>query len=86
MVAEVPSVVDLAIARGWLRRTEDGDIVPVRSDPTAVVDAAILVEPDAWNAYLAGNDKAAGRIIGYIMQTSSGADARACLREMEARR
>lgn len=86
MVAEVPSVVDLAIAQGWLRRTENGNVVLVLTDPTVVVDAAILVEPDAWSAYLAGNDKAAGRIIGRIMQTSSGADARACLREMEARR
>jgi aspartyl-tRNA(Asn)/glutamyl-tRNA(Gln) amidotransferase subunit B len=53
----------------------------------AAVDAAIAEDPDAWAKFLAGNDKAAGALVGRIMKSTKGkADGKAVNAELAARR
>jgi aspartyl-tRNA(Asn)/glutamyl-tRNA(Gln) amidotransferase subunit B len=59
-------------------------------DSTALevmVDAAIADQPDAWTKYCAGEDKAAGAIVGVVMRASRGqADGKAVTALLEVRR
>jgi aspartyl-tRNA(Asn)/glutamyl-tRNA(Gln) amidotransferase subunit B len=36
------------------------------------VDAAIAAQPDAWAKYVAGEEKAAGALVGAVMKASGG--------------
>ena len=38
----------------------------------AIVDEAIAAQPDAWEKYRAGEDKAAGALVGAVMKASQG--------------
>ena len=38
----------------------------------AMVDEAIAADPDAWAKYCAGEEKAAGAIVGRVMKASKG--------------
>ena len=42
------------------------------SELEAMVDAAIVAQPDAWAKYCAGEQKALGAIVGQIMKASKG--------------
>ena len=54
---------------------------------TAMVDAAIAGEADAWAKYVAGEDKAMGALVGAVMRASRGqADGRAVTAMLRARR
>jgi aspartyl-tRNA(Asn)/glutamyl-tRNA(Gln) amidotransferase subunit B len=53
----------------------------------AMVDEAIAADPDAWAKYCAGEEKAAGAIVGKIMKSSKGkADGKVVNAIMQARR
>jgi aspartyl-tRNA(Asn)/glutamyl-tRNA(Gln) amidotransferase subunit B len=53
----------------------------------AMVDEAIAADPDAWAKYCAGEEKAAGAIVGKIMKASKGkADGKVVNAIMQARR
>ena len=44
----------------------------------AMVDEAIAAQPDAWEKYRAGEDKAVGALVGAVMKASKGqADGKA---------
>jgi aspartyl-tRNA(Asn)/glutamyl-tRNA(Gln) amidotransferase subunit B len=42
------------------------------SELEAMVDAAIAAQPDAWQKYCSGEQKALGAIVGHIMKASKG--------------
>jgi aspartyl-tRNA(Asn)/glutamyl-tRNA(Gln) amidotransferase subunit B len=53
----------------------------------AMVDEAIAADPDAWAKYCAGEEKAAGAIVGRIMKASKGkADGKVVSAIMQSRR
>ena len=53
----------------------------------AMVDAAIASQPDAWAKYCAGEDKAAGALVGAVMKASAGkADGKVLTAVLQARR
>jgi aspartyl-tRNA(Asn)/glutamyl-tRNA(Gln) amidotransferase subunit B len=53
----------------------------------AAVDAAIAGAPDAWSAYLAGQDKAVGALVGAVMKATRGqADGKAVTALLQQRR
>lgn len=53
----------------------------------AMVDAAIAAEPDAWQKYCSGEEKALGALVGAIMKASKGkADGKTATRILQARK
>jgi aspartyl-tRNA(Asn)/glutamyl-tRNA(Gln) amidotransferase subunit B len=53
----------------------------------ASIDAAIAAEPDVWAKYVAGDDKAIGRLVGSVMQATKGqADGKAVTEALRQRR
>ncbi|MBU6201947.1 MAG: Asp-tRNA(Asn)/Glu-tRNA(Gln) amidotransferase subunit GatB, partial [Acidobacteria bacterium] len=51
------------------------------------VDAAIAAQPDAWSKYVAGEEKAAGALVGAVMKASGGkADGKQVTAILQARR
>jgi aspartyl-tRNA(Asn)/glutamyl-tRNA(Gln) amidotransferase subunit B len=53
----------------------------------ALVDEAIAAQSGAWEKYLAGDDKAAGALVGAVMKASKGqADGKAVTAALQARR
>jgi len=59
---------------------DDGELV-------ALVDAAIAAEPEAWQKYCAGEDKAMGALVGHVMKASRGqADGKAVSALLVSRR
>ncbi|HWL43781.1 MAG TPA: Asp-tRNA(Asn)/Glu-tRNA(Gln) amidotransferase subunit GatB [Ilumatobacter sp.] len=53
----------------------------------ALVDAAIAAEPDAWAKFQAGEGKAMGALVGYVMKASKGqADGKQVTAILNARR
>jgi len=51
------------------------------------VDDAIAADPDAWETYRAGNDRAAGALVGRVMKATRGqADGKAVTRLLQERR
>jgi aspartyl-tRNA(Asn)/glutamyl-tRNA(Gln) amidotransferase subunit B len=53
----------------------------------ASVDAAITAEPDVWAKYVAGDDKAVGRLVGSVMKATNGqADGKAVTAKLMERR
>jgi aspartyl-tRNA(Asn)/glutamyl-tRNA(Gln) amidotransferase subunit B len=53
----------------------------------AMVDDAISADPDAWAKFCAGEEKAAGAIVGRVMKASKGkADGKVVAAVMQARR
>jgi aspartyl-tRNA(Asn)/glutamyl-tRNA(Gln) amidotransferase subunit B len=53
----------------------------------ASVDAAIAAEPDVWAKYVAGDDKAVGRLVGSVMKATNGqADGKAVTAKLQERR
>ena len=53
----------------------------------ASIDAAIAAEPDVWAKYVAGDDKAIGRLVGSVMKATSGqADGKAVTAKLMERR
>ena len=53
----------------------------------AMVDEAIVADPDAWSKYCAGEEKAAGAIVGRVMKASKGkADGKIVSAIMQRRR
>jgi aspartyl-tRNA(Asn)/glutamyl-tRNA(Gln) amidotransferase subunit B len=52
-----------------------------------MVDDAIAAQPDAWEKYRAGEDKAAGALVGAVMKASKGqADGKAVTAILQSRR
>ena len=52
-----------------------------------MVDEAIAAQPAAWEKYRAGEDKAAGALVGHVMKASKGqADGKAVTAILVARR
>ena len=52
----------------------------------ALVDAAIAAEPDAWEKYKAGEQKAIGALVGAVMKSSKGkADGKAVTALLQAK-
>ena len=52
-----------------------------------LVDVVIAQQPDAWNKFLGGEDKAMGALVGAIMKASQGkADGKAATAILQARR
>ena len=79
-VAAVCLVVALAV---HLRRIRRRLAVTLES----LVDQAIGAQPTAWEKYCAGEDKAAGALVGAVMKASSGqADGKAVTAILQARR
>ena len=69
----------LAAQRGF-EAMDDGEVV-------ALVDAAIAAEPEAWQKYCAGEDKAMGALVGHVMKASRGqADGKAVSALLVSRR
>ena len=57
------------------------------SELVALVDAAIAAEPEAWEKYCAGENKAMGALVGHVMKASRGqADGKAVSALLVARR
>lgn len=57
------------------------------SELVALVDAAIAAEPEAWEKYCAGENKAMGALVGHVMKASRGqADGKAVNALLVARR
>jgi aspartyl-tRNA(Asn)/glutamyl-tRNA(Gln) amidotransferase subunit B len=53
----------------------------------AMVDAAIAAQSDAWAKYCAGEEKAAGALVGAVMKASQGkADGKVVTAVLQARR
>jgi aspartyl-tRNA(Asn)/glutamyl-tRNA(Gln) amidotransferase subunit B len=53
----------------------------------ASIDAAIAAEPDVWAKYVAGDDKAVGRLVGSVMKATKGqADGKAVTAKLMERR
>jgi aspartyl-tRNA(Asn)/glutamyl-tRNA(Gln) amidotransferase subunit B len=53
----------------------------------AAVDAAIAADPDAWAKFCAGEQKAAGALVGAVMKTTKGqADGKAVTALLQRRR
>jgi aspartyl-tRNA(Asn)/glutamyl-tRNA(Gln) amidotransferase subunit B len=53
----------------------------------AAVDAAIAAQPAAWEKYRAGEDKAAGALVGAVMKaTKAQADGKAVTAVLQRRR
>jgi aspartyl-tRNA(Asn)/glutamyl-tRNA(Gln) amidotransferase subunit B len=53
----------------------------------SAVDAAIAAAPDAWASYVAGQDKAAGALVGAVMKATKGqADGKAVTALLQQRR
>jgi len=53
----------------------------------ASIDAAIAAEPDVWAKFVAGDDKAVGRLVGSVMKATSGkADGKAVTTKLQERR
>ncbi|MEY2452292.1 MAG: aspartyl-tRNA(Asn)/glutamyl-tRNA(Gln) amidotransferase subunit [Acidimicrobiaceae bacterium] len=53
----------------------------------ASIDAAIAAEPDVWAKYVAGDDKAVGRLVGSVMKATNGqADGKAVTAKLQERR
>jgi aspartyl-tRNA(Asn)/glutamyl-tRNA(Gln) amidotransferase subunit B len=53
----------------------------------AAVDAAIAADPDAWAKYCAGEERAAGALVGRVMKATRGqADGKAVTAALQARR
>jgi aspartyl-tRNA(Asn)/glutamyl-tRNA(Gln) amidotransferase subunit B len=53
----------------------------------SLVDDAISAQPDAWAKYLAGEEKAAGALVGAVMKASKGkADGKAVTALLQSRR
>ena len=53
----------------------------------SVVDEAIAAEPDAWAKFVAGDGKAMGALIGYVMaKTDRQADGKAVAALLQERR
>ncbi|MEY2459822.1 MAG: aspartyl-tRNA(Asn)/glutamyl-tRNA(Gln) amidotransferase subunit [Acidimicrobiaceae bacterium] len=53
----------------------------------ASVEAAIAAEPDVWAKYVAGDDKAVGRLVGSVMKATHGqADGKAVTAKLQERR
>ena len=53
----------------------------------SAVDGAIAAQPDAWAKYSAGEDKAAGALVGAVMRSTKGqADGGAVTAVLQARR
>ena len=53
----------------------------------AQINAGIAADPDAWAKYCAGEEKAAGAIVGRIMKASKGkADGKVVSAIMQSRR
>jgi aspartyl-tRNA(Asn)/glutamyl-tRNA(Gln) amidotransferase subunit B len=51
------------------------------------VDAASTAEPDVWAKYVAGDDKAVGRLVGAVMKATNGqADGKAVTAKLMERR
>jgi aspartyl-tRNA(Asn)/glutamyl-tRNA(Gln) amidotransferase subunit B len=70
-----------AIAENKGFRPLDADVV------STALDEAIAADPDAWASYRAGEDKAAGRLVGHVMKATGGqADGKAVRALLEARR
>ena len=42
------------------------------SELESMVDAAIEAQPDAWAKFCAGENKAAGALVGHVMKASKG--------------
>ena len=52
-----------------------------------MVDGTIAAQPDAWEKYRAGEDKAAGALVGAVMKASKGqADGKAVTAILQSRR
>jgi Asp-tRNA(Asn)/Glu-tRNA(Gln) amidotransferase B subunit len=53
----------------------------------ASIDAALAAEPDVWAKYVAGDDKAVGRLVGSVMKATNGkADGKAVTAKLQERR
>jgi aspartyl-tRNA(Asn)/glutamyl-tRNA(Gln) amidotransferase subunit B len=53
----------------------------------ASIDAAIAAEPDVWAKYVAGDDKAVGRLVGSVMKATQGqADGKVVTVKLQERR
>jgi aspartyl-tRNA(Asn)/glutamyl-tRNA(Gln) amidotransferase subunit B len=53
----------------------------------ASIDAALAAEPDVWAKYVAGDDKAIGRLVGSVMKATNGkADGKAVTAKLQERR
>jgi aspartyl-tRNA(Asn)/glutamyl-tRNA(Gln) amidotransferase subunit B len=69
----------LAAARGFEAMGSD--------DLTAAVDAAIAAQAGAWAKYVAGEEKAAGALVGAVMKATKGkADGKAVTALLQQRR
>jgi aspartyl-tRNA(Asn)/glutamyl-tRNA(Gln) amidotransferase subunit B len=69
----------IAAQRGF--QAMDGDALE------AAVDAAIEAQPGAWEKYCAGEDKAAGALVGAVMKaTKAQADGKAVTALLQSRR
>jgi aspartyl-tRNA(Asn)/glutamyl-tRNA(Gln) amidotransferase subunit B len=71
--------VEIAAARGF-EAMDTGEL-------ESFVDDAIAAQPEAWAKYCAGEDKAAGALVGAIMKASRGqADGKAVTALLQSRR
>ena len=53
----------------------------------ATIDTVIAAEPDVWAKYVAGDDKAVGRLVGSVMKATNGqADGKAVTAKLQERR
>jgi aspartyl-tRNA(Asn)/glutamyl-tRNA(Gln) amidotransferase subunit B len=69
----------IAVAKGY--EALDTSIVD------AAVDAAIAADPDAWAKYCAGEERAAGALVGKVMKATQGkADGKAVTAALQSRR
>jgi aspartyl-tRNA(Asn)/glutamyl-tRNA(Gln) amidotransferase subunit B len=69
----------LATARGF--ETIDTSSLEV------IVDEAIAAQPEAWDKYCAGEDKAIGALVGAVMRVSKGqADGKTVTAILQSRR
>ncbi|HEX9995448.1 MAG TPA: Asp-tRNA(Asn)/Glu-tRNA(Gln) amidotransferase subunit GatB [Acidimicrobiales bacterium] len=79
LVAGAGSPEEIVARRGFVAMGED--------DLAAAVDAAVAADPAAWARYAAGNDKAAGAIVGAVMKATKGkANGQAVTALLQARR
>jgi aspartyl-tRNA(Asn)/glutamyl-tRNA(Gln) amidotransferase subunit B len=52
-----------------------------------IVDEAIAAQPEAWEKYCAGEDKAIGALVGAVMRVSKGqADGKTVTAILQSRR
>lgn len=79
MVASGGDPAEIAAARGF-EAMDAGEL-------EAFVDDAIAAQPEVWAKYCAGEDKAAGALVGAVMKASKGqADGKAVTALLQSRR